>query len=254
MLWSCLLHCVCQCVQVNIAQQLADKIQKSKVAGRRPVVVFDLDATLFENAPRTWKILWEYASTRGERSLLDKLSVVVPVNWPYALSDVLGFLEHPHLMTEELLAFWKERFFKSEYQLFDVAMPGALELATYCYQEGCFIVYLTGRDVPGMLQGCVDSLVQTGFPLGGVRTQTLLKTTFEMPDELFKQEAIEAINELGQVVLSIDNEPANCNLFQNAWPSAVIAHIESHCAPNPPPLVDGILCIEGLGVFSELTE
>ena len=68
------------------------------------------------------------------------------------------------------------------------------------------------------------------------RTAIVLKHKFEDLDLEFKREALGFVDELGVVVGTFDNEPANCNLFAERWPQALHFFVETAHAPNPPPL------------------
>lgn len=219
---------------------LADVIARSKnrIDGRSPVVVFDLDGTLFDNGPRTWQILVELAETEGHAALRRALDQMPRRDLPYLLRDTLrkaGLHEDPALL-ERAGAFWKARFFTDEYQRFDEPLAGALKYAGALYEAGATIAYLSGRDAPNMLVGCAAALRRHGFPVGLPRTAIVLKHKFEDLDLDFKREALGFVDELGVVVGTFDNEPANCNLFAERWPQALHFFVETAHAPNPPPL------------------
>ena len=116
--------------------------------------------------------------------------------------------------------YWFDRFFTDHYQHYDTTLEGAVPYVKELYAAGAYIVYLTGRDAPGMLVGCCESLRRHGFPMGVVRTQLIMKPDFDIPDPVFKEEACGFIDTLGHVVGSFDNEPGNCNIFQDKWPKA----------------------------------
>jgi hypothetical protein len=219
---------------------LADVIARSKtrIDGRPPVVVFDLDGTLFDNGPRTWQILVELAESEGHSSLRKALDAMPRRDLPYLLKDTLrkAGLHDDGALLERAAAFWKARFFTDEYQRFDEPLSGALKYAGALYEAGATIAYLSGRDAPNMLVGCSAALRHHGFPVGLPRTAVVLKHRFEDLDLDFKREALGFIDDLGVVVGTFDNEPANCNLFAERWPKALHFFVETAHAPNPPPL------------------
>lgn len=210
---------------------------KTRVGGRPPVVVFDLDGTLFDNGPRTWQILVELAEHEGNRALRQALDALPRTALPYLLQETMqraGY-EDPGLVARAA-AFWKARFFTDDYQRFDEPLTGALRYVEELYQAGATLAYLSGRDAPKMLVGCAASLRQHGFPVGLPRTAIVLKHRFEDLDLDFKREALGFMDDLGVVVATFDNEPANCNLFADRWPGALHFFVETAHAPNPPPL------------------
>lgn len=207
-----------------------------------PVVVFDLDHTLFDNGPRTWEILKEYAASVSRDDLLRAIDSLPRLGLPYLLSETLSMC---NLYEDELhdaaLKFWFDRFFTDEYQKHDIPLPGAVAFAGQLYDAGATLVYLSGRDSPGMLVGCTASLREHQFPVGLARTSIVLKPDFETPDIDFKTSAVEYIRTQGTVIATFDNEPANCNLFLGAWPEAANVFLETAHAPNPPPLENGMI-------------
>lgn len=214
-----------------------ERCAKALSAPRTPVVVFDLDGTVFDNGPRTWAILAEFAEVT-ERSLLRRALDDLPhTGMPYLLSEALervGFVDDE--LVDEAGKFWAKRFFTHDYQKHDVPVTGAVPFIRRCFEAGATVVYLSGRDVPGMAVGCVESLHSYGLPIGLARTALVLKPEFEQTDLEFKTEAIEFIDGLGEVVASFDNEPGNCNLFLERWPEALIGLIETTHAPGAPDL------------------
>jgi hypothetical protein len=217
----------------------------AKAAGRTPVVVFDLDGTLFDNGPRTWQILVDFAEDQGDAALRRLLDKMPRTGLPYLLKDTLALLAvtEPALV-ERALAFWRARFFTDEYQRYDEPVSGAVHFARRCFDAGATLVYLSGRDAPGMLVGVAQSLRQHGFPVGVAHTAIVLKHDFDTPDLDFKRDALAFIDTLGAVVASFDNEPGNCNLFVERWPDAVVALVDTHHAPGAPALVPSATRIE----------
>ncbi len=223
-----------------LAECLAS-IARVKDDGKTPVVVFDLDGTLFDNGARTWAILAEFAEATDNAALKTALESVPKRKMPYLLSESLklaGFDDDKLL--EEATAFWFDRFFTDDYQAFDVPLEGALAFVSAVFDAGATVAYLTGRDSPGMLVGCAASLRQHGFPVGLSHTTMVLKPDFKTPDLEFKTDAIGFIDTLGTVVASFDNEPGNCNLFKARWPNAATIFLDTTCAPGGPDLDPGI--------------
>jgi hypothetical protein len=223
---------------------LADVLARTKQVqqdGRTPVFVFDLDHTLFDNGPRTWHILAELAEHTGRDGLRRQLDGLARTGLPYLLADTFARIGvDDEALHKEAFAFWKQRFFTDEYQRYDMPLPGAVDFAQRAFAAGGTLIYLSGRDAPGMLVGCATSLRQHGFPVGVARTSIVLKPDFETADIDFKREAIDWIDTLGHIVASFDNEPANCNLFAERWPAAATYFVDTAFAPDPPALNLGV--------------
>ena len=225
----------------DVVTPMLTRIQTLRAAGVSPVVVFDLDGTLFDNGPRTWQILVDFAEIDGAEELRTALDSLPRTGLPYLLSDILARCNvgvGPLLDRAE--AFWRARFFTDGFQRFDEPLPGAVSFARRAFAAGATLIYLSGRDSPNMLVGCTESLRRHGFPVGVPRTAILLKDAFETPDYDFKRDAIAFIDTVGTVVASFDNEPVNCNLFIERWPEAAIVLIDTHHAPEPPALLPGV--------------
>jgi hypothetical protein len=208
----------------------------------RPVVVFDLDGTLFDNRPRTAAILKAYAEKvrHSAVDLAERLSAVRPENVPYLLTDTLARIgitaEHE---IEALREHWVEHFFVDGWLHHDVALPGAVAFARGCWENGASLVYLTGRDLPKMALGSFASLRDSGFPIGVPGTSLVCKPDPAIADERYKREVCPEMARVGEVIASFDNEPGNCNAFLEHFPEAASVLLATQHAPNPPTLATG---------------
>lgn len=226
---------------MHILDDILARIRSTKVGRHTPVVVFDLDHTLFDNGPRTIRLLRDYALAAGETQLHARLVAASETGVPYMVSEVLARAgERRPEIIEAAQAYWVERFFTDEIQRLDVPVAGAREYANEAFEAGATVVYLSGRDVPNMLVGCTESLRTHGFPVGLAHTVIVLKPNFEMRDLDFKRDVIDFLGTLGNVVATFDNEPANCNLFRRMFPKAMSVFLDTAMAPDAPPLDDGI--------------
>ena len=208
-----------------------------------PVVVFDLDATLFDNRPRTLAIVREFAASLppSERALALTLQTLQLEHMRYLVSDALELVGvvDPKVV-KRAASFWWARFFKDRYIKHDVPTPGAVAYAHACYDAGANLVYLTGRDLPGMLTGTVKKLRDTGFPYAVAGTQVILKPQIKMSDDEFKRGVLPNLSRLGTPVAFFDNEPANCNSALELLTGSEVVWLDTQCVPNPPPLGQGI--------------
>lgn len=231
---------------------LLDNIQAAEARGHDPLVVFDLDETLYSNDHRTLRILQEYAHTHAARlggfyELMGRLS---PGDVHYGVATTLraAGVQDDGLIAD-VQAFWAERFFTNAYVQVDLARSGAVELVNLVYEAGGVPCYLTGRDAPAMLVGTVAALQRDGFPVGTVDTRTILKPDPSTSDAEYKAAVIEHLHKTGDVVGAFDNEPGLCNLFKRAFPNAAVVWVDSSHAPGAPSLDPEITAVRH---FTEL--
>lgn len=204
-----------------------------------PVVVFDLDGTLFDNRPRTCAILRDVAAEiRTEHpDAAALLEGVTPETMAYLLSDTLTKAGVTRTeIVAKVEAAWRARFFGDDDLRHDVALPGAVTFAKDCYDAGANLVYLTGRDLPLMGIGTFRSLRDAGFPIGVAGTELVLKPDAAMPDEAFKRLAGPTMSRVGRVVAIFDNEPANCNVLLAQNPEAESVFVDTQHLPGAPAL------------------
>lgn len=228
---------------MSVLTEILGRIDSERAVN--PVLVFDLDSTLFSTQQRNHAILHEFALDVGApddfKHALEKLT---PSDMGWNIMDDLrkrGFRHEPTL--SRLRQFWLARFFRDEYLHHDLPLPGASDFVNACHGAGATIYYLTGRDEPNMGRGTRMSLAMHGFPTDreAERVVLRLKPRFEDDDLDFKRRALDEIRTLGQVVACFENEPANANLFHEEFPDAHILFLETVHSPNPPPLRDGIV-------------
>lgn len=220
---------------MTLGYRLFDAIRHARATGDEPLVVFDLDGTLYDNSHRTLRIFQEFAHTHARRypALIAKLRSVALSDLAYRVSDSLAAIGfEDDALAAEVTAFWKDRFFTSAYCYYDLPLAGAVELVRAVHAAGGVPTYLTGRDAPNMFQGTVGALQRDGFPIGPVTTRTILKPRFEDEDHAFKRAVIDHLQRVGCVVGAFDNEPGLCNLFKEHFPDATVVHLDTAYAPG----------------------
>jgi hypothetical protein len=226
---------------MSVLAHLVDRI-RCWTGSRRALAVFDLDSTLLTTQQRNFAILREYAARPGAPvGLLSAFAKLRAEDMGWNVMQDLhdrGFQDREVL--RELRAYWFARFFQSEYLRHDLPVPGAAEYVKQVHDAGATVYYLTGRDVPNMLAGTQDSLRANGFPLDGDRVVLKLKPRFEDNDLVFKRSVLAEMGELGDVACAFENEPANANMFLEAFPEATVVLLETIHSPNPPPLLSGV--------------
>ena len=232
--------------QQIILDKVIENCAKEIKQNAHPLVVFDLDSTLFDNGPRIHQILVEFCC---ERKLEKSLNILLNMNktgLPYGMTQIFDQILLPEELEfrKEAMSYWFERFFSDAYQEHDVPVEGAVNYVKLIHQVGATVVYLSGRDSPGMLVGCSASLRTHNFPIGVTSTTLVLKPEFETLDLDFKLEAVDYIDRLGKVVATFDNEPGNCNMFLNKWPHAHHIWIDTNHHEDAPKLNQKVSVIQ----------
>lgn len=214
---------------------VAVRVAAARAAGRTPVVVFDLDHTLYDGRPRTLVILAEFAATlpASQRKQADAIRRISLQGVSYLLKDTLaaaGIKDAALVAAAE--AYWKPRFFSDAYVDLDVPIAGAAAYVRDLWSRGALVVYLSGRNAEAMLTGTTASLQKWGFPVGVRGAQLVLKPTFAEPDETFKQASLDHITALGSVVASFENEPGNLAAMATRWPDAAAVFLDTDFNPS----------------------
>lgn len=222
----------------SILTSVLTAIDEARARGVLPICVFDLDGTLLLTRSRTLRILADFAEKTGRTALAEAVAGIAVEEQGYGVFDPLAErIELDDAEKAAILAWWRGHFFTDDWCLQDDVQAGASEFVNACWERGAFVYYLTGRHIHGMEEGTIGSLVLQGFPIFGGRALLHLKPDFDTPDEPYKLAAIEQIQALnGEVVATFENEPANANIFQGAFPGAANILVGStHRADAPPP-------------------
>jgi hypothetical protein len=231
--------------EADVLREVSNRVTQLKARATdrtsHPLVLLDLDSTLYEVSSRTYQILKEWQATEesrahpGIRSALEALDVR---QVGYSIHDtlrtlgVLASAKGYDEATHALKAFWAARFFTSEYLSYDHAYPGAAEFTRKIHNLGAEIVYLTGRDEPGMGAGTKENLIRDGFPWDCERTHLLLKAASHHADLEHKKNAAEYIRKHGTLVASFENEPPNLIALQEIFPEAMHVFVDTVCSDH----------------------
>lgn len=194
--------------------------------GAGGVVVFDLDSTLLDNRPRQARILREYGAAIAD----PRLAACAPDHWEGW--SIQHALRNCGLSAAEVAqhagpakAYWLERFFTSPYCVDDITTPGAVAYVEAVLQRGAQVAYCTGRHVE-MGEGTLACFAREGFPLPDERrVHLLLKPTFSMHDDRWKEVAYAKLRALGTVLAAFDNEPTHINGYHQEFPEALAVHL-----------------------------
>ena len=115
-------------------QTILDEIDARHRAGERPVVIFDLDGTLYDNRPRTIRIVHALAASLPPECDRDAaiIRALGPGDLRYRLDDPL----RPLGVSEDVITLAKERWFRRFFTdtacADDVPMRGAAPFVQRC--------------------------------------------------------------------------------------------------------------------------
>lgn len=224
-------------------KKVLDKIKNSKTL---PVVVFDLDDTLFSTAKRNLTIIQNFASFYGDLypdfAKVTASLTLLDMNWDVSVPLKKVGLDIKGKSYEAFHVYWGNTFFTNEYCAIDLPNPGAVKFATECHNEGAQVYYLTGRHAgdrglnDGMGQGTTLALYNREFPFWRGRCELNLKQNKATKDEVYKAKAIKDIKSLrGEVIATFDNEPHNCVMFLEHFPDSMNFWVKTTWNPQDNP-------------------
>jgi hypothetical protein len=227
----------------EVLAEVSRRVSEERKQGfPHPLVLLDLDSTLYEVGPRTFQILKEWIAAKQSAAfgkVRDRLSSLQLEHVGYSLNDTFTSVglstadREVHDAIRDAKEFWRNRFFTSEYLRYDRAYAGAAEFSRKLHELGSELVYLTGRDEPGMGEGTRANLIRDGFPWNRDRTHLILKPSFELPDLEHKRGAAKFIQQRGPLIASFENEPANLAALYEIFPQAMHVFVDTVCSDHP---------------------
>lgn len=225
----------------EILQQVLERVAQCREA--KPVLLLDLDSTVYEVGPRTHHIIREWLSTGPalQAPVQQALQGLAVDDLGYSIEDTfrrLGLsLENPHTQSvaATLKAFWWDRFFTNGYLKHDRTYPGAKEFVQEAYRLGALVCYLTGRGESRMREGTVLNLVRDALPFNCENTRLFMRTNETDSDVTHKTSAAKEIAKLGKLIASFENEPLNLVSLSHLFPEAMHVFVDTVCSHVPAP-------------------
>lgn len=212
-------------------QLILDLAQKAKQSGQKPVIVFDLDDTLFLTSSRSLKIVQEFI---GQKDILSEfpeeskiLSKMKENDFLYSFKDTLIKMNITNEQFIILLStFWKKAFFQNSYIAEDKMINSAsIFLNCLTNKHGIDLIYLTGRPMMN-LKGTKESLIKNNFPLTNTNARLILNSgKYKNTIEYKKQTMIE-ISQTSPIIASFENESKNLQMMDENFPDAVMIFLD----------------------------
>ena len=215
--------------------RLIARVDSVTAQGKLPVIIFDIDGTLTDPSPRTKALFEEHAAQfPKDRARLRAGIAKLPVErYAYAPESTLARMGvRDTALVHRVGRTWSEGFFSNEYLGHDRALPGAAAYVDSLWRRGAYVVYLTGRDVPRMLEGTAASLRDQGFPVARPRAVLVLKPDPKQPDLEFKKRVFDDVARVGPVVGVFENEPANLTAMEDRFPDALAVFVDTTHDPK----------------------
>lgn len=243
---------------MSILSRILKEAQAARESQTPFLTVFDLDSTLFDLTIRMCRIVDAFTEEpkfqhRYPRECeVAKNLPVKPSDW--GLNEALGRVgiskdTHPEFY-RDLHEFWAQCFFSDSFLHHDEPLPGAVKYVQKLRSLGSEIMYLTGRDIPRMLEGTKTSLRQRGFPLDEPGVELRLKPVAEWDDAEFKVDVLrECAHRFGHIYL-FENEPVNLNLVAEKLPDIKLVYIDT-CHSGREAVADTLDCIKHFEVTAE---
>lgn len=237
----------------EVLEAVRERARRCLAQAQSPVVLLDLDYTLYHITERTRAILQE-----GLSDFSSELSPAIK-NWIRSLEkNNMGFslldsmaafglnVDDPDILEqhERLKRYWFPLFFSNQYLHLDEVYPGAVAFAKSLSSLGARIVYLTARHASTMESGTQQTLKRDGFALGENET-LIMKVDEAESDSDFKAGVYEKVAHLGRVVASFENEPKNLAALFERFPKAMHVFADTLCSQAPARPLSGIFRIDG---------
>lgn len=229
-------------------KEILSQVRRQVIEQDNPVVLLDLDSTLYDVGHRSFHIFLEWADSRHSHPypwIRDGLLKMTRDQMGYSVEDTLKNLKlwdekESQLASKDIQKFWFQRFFTNEYLSHDQAYAGASQFVNDLYALGSHIVYLTGRDEPGMGKGTRINLERDGFPHGLPKIQLMMKPLFHLDDLVYKKSVVEKLSETGRLIASFENEPPNVVAFSEQFPDAMHIFVDTVCSETPARVKHGL--------------
>lgn len=202
-----------------------------------PVVVFDLDDTLFDARTRTQSVLRDMVKQpEVARAIPDSAPILAYAPLEkihYQMEDTFADLKiTDSVALDKAKDHFGRWFFSNAYCAVDSPLAGAAAYVRSLHEAGAHIIYLSGRDYPRMEKCSRESLTKHGFPLGKT-AELVLKEKSSEEDFAFKRRAIDTIGKRGPVAAVFENEPKNLNLLAESFPRAAVVFVDTQHSHAP---------------------
>mgnify|MGYP003653931136 CR=1 FL=1 len=225
-----------------VMDEVLRKVRDLKAAGGKPIVIFDLDDTIYATPDRVIAILHDYGQQIGDARLekIEKSHVHYEMD-ATLIAGGIPEAEAKGPFGEQVRRAWSRRFFHGDSYALDGHVPGAIDFVKRCEAAGATIVYVTGRKERWRPQ-CLAVIRLSGLPDEHLFMKPPVPSGQpKLSTHDFKEQVTrDTISAMGTVVATFDNEPSNVNAFRRAIPAeAHSVWLDTLWKPSSPPVVAG---------------
>ena len=203
--------------------------------------VFDLDSTLFCVSPRSQAILRELSIQDWFRQKFPDASRVLasveilPTEYGIKSALVRSGVQPTPGLVEQVVTFWRERFFSNTHMHHDLTYPGAQDFVRRVHEGGADVYYLTGRNESKMREGTMRNLTSWKFPDVPLE-RVMMKLDSEEADHVFKERRLKDLSLNYKHIWFFENEPVIIHHVRRELPGVHIVFVEStHSGKADPP-------------------
>lgn len=209
--------------------QILVNIQTVVSEGKKCLVVFDLDSTLFDVSPRIERILMDFAADpEFQKRFPEQVACFAKIktahtDWGFTNALQRAGLDghHPEFQ-DAVMNYWKKHFFSNDYLKYDTPNEGAINYVHAVMAQGADVAYLTGRDQHRMEPGTTKQIQQWNLPLND-KAKLFVKPDKSMDDAEYKTDwFLSPERQHYAKTYFFDNEPVILNLMGAKCP-----HVES---------------------------
>ncbi len=192
-------------------ESLISRLDQALNGQKKPVLVFDIDSTIFNVSPRNQDIFDLFCSINSSKyPILPKLSSNYRLTYEdWGLEPYIQSADTNESLKKDAVSFWKTHFFAGTFLFSDEPYVKAIELIKLLHKKGAVVLYLTGRDNQRMRAGTLAQLKHWLLPLEK-DDDLITKPHKGMKDGEYKSEALLKIFESykNHPVFFFDNEPS----------------------------------------------
>jgi hypothetical protein len=222
------------------------RVQDTVRRGGKPVIVMDMDDTMFDARPFAAFAVRRAAQEALARdpsgpraAAMRRLLTAGPEDIVGRTTEALRGLGVDMEVDKALVDRFREIYYSPEWLSAETIMPGMAEFLARAHALGAHIVYLTGREESAAMRAGTElQLARHGLPHPGreERVSLILKTDdfrHDFDGSLFKNAMADVIDGFGEVVAAFDDLHANVETFRKRFPKADVLRVTAREAAGP---------------------